>query len=470
MRISSGSYWIWGFSFLLLLSACRKEQFNTSSDAIISVSSDTIRFDTVFTTMGSFTQSFKVFNNNDQKLMLSTIRLMGADSSNFHININGTSASQLSNIEMEPEDSLYVFVTVTIDPTTASLPFLINDSIHIAWNGNEKFIHLEAFGQNAHFVDHGTITGQETWNNDLPYVILNSLYIAPDATLTVNPGCKIFNHADAPIIVDGSLKVNGEKDNEVIFNGDRLDPDYRDLPASWPGMIFRTESKDNVIQFAIIKNAYQAISITAPSSNNNPKLNLHQCIIDNAYANGIFASNSSIDADNTLISNCGKNLEIEFGGLYNFTNCTMAAYSNAYLLHSQPVLQLNNYSYASGNLNTKPLQASFINSIFWGESGNIVNEIVVSKEGTDVFDVNFNNCIHKNENLPTNAVFANSINNISPQFDSIDVEHRYYDFRTSLNPLAPGIDQGAATNFNYDLDHTPRMSGTATDIGCYERQ
>ena len=126
------------------------------------------------------------------------------------------------------------------------------------------------------------------WTNNLPYVILGSIRIDTTATLTIQPGCRIYSHATAPFIVDGTLTVIGTKINPVIFTGDRLDEGYKDLPASWPGIYFRGSSKNNVLTYAVVKNAYQAIVIEKPSINANPKLILRQCIVDNAYDAGIF--------------------------------------------------------------------------------------------------------------------------------------------------------------------------------------
>jgi hypothetical protein len=42
-----------------------------------------------------------------------------------------------------------------------------------------------------------------------------------------------------------------------------------------------------VLNYAVIKNAYQAIALQDPSSNANPKLTLNECIIDNAFDAGI---------------------------------------------------------------------------------------------------------------------------------------------------------------------------------------
>ncbi|MEJ7683489.1 MAG: hypothetical protein WKG06_37660 [Segetibacter sp.] len=115
-----------GFAIVLLILialSCTKTSFITSPNASLSFSTDTLHFDTVFTTTGSVTQSFKIFNQNDQKLRLSQIRLMAGASSPFKINVDGTAGANFSDVELEPNDSVYVFVSVTINPNVADLPF-----------------------------------------------------------------------------------------------------------------------------------------------------------------------------------------------------------------------------------------------------------------------------------------------------------------------------------------------------------
>jgi len=112
-------------------------------------------------------------------------------------------------------------------------------------------------------------------------------------TLTIPPGTKIYAHANAPIIVDGSINAIGDAFNKITFSGNRLDAPYNDFPASWPGIIFRSSSIDNIFQFVEIKNAYQAMVVDQPATNSNPKLLLLQCSISNAYDAGILAINTA---------------------------------------------------------------------------------------------------------------------------------------------------------------------------------
>src|SRR6266705_5856518 len=78
--------------------SCKKDSFITSANAFISISADTLHFDTVFTSVGSVTQSFKIFNLNDQKLRISKIELAGGATSAFNINVNGAAGFSFSDI------------------------------------------------------------------------------------------------------------------------------------------------------------------------------------------------------------------------------------------------------------------------------------------------------------------------------------------------------------------------------------
>ncbi len=158
-------------SAVMLLTACRKDSFITSADARITITADTLKYDTVFVARGSVTQLFKIVNENNQKLRLSSVRLMGGTSSAFKINIDGISTVEATNVEIEANDSIYVFVQVNVNPNTANLPFVIRDSIQVNYNGNKRLVQLEAWGQNAHFYRNKEVIADETWNNDLPYVI-----------------------------------------------------------------------------------------------------------------------------------------------------------------------------------------------------------------------------------------------------------------------------------------------------------
>ncbi|MCM5529466.1 hypothetical protein [Parasegetibacter sp. NRK P23] len=454
-------------ALLPVLLSCNKESFITGKEARLGISADSLLFDTVFTTTGSVTKVFKLFNNNDQKLRLSEVTLAGGTNSPFKINIDGMATHTARDIELEANDSMYVFVNVSISANGDNQPFILSDSIKIAFNGNETFVQLQAWGRNARFLRNHTIGADEVWDNTRPYVILGPLQVDTAVTLTILEGTQVYLHADAAFIVDGTLKVKGTKKDSVVFRGDRLDETYRDLPGSWPGIIFRGESKENELEWTHILNSYQALIVDGPAPGTQPKLRLRQCVISNIYDAGILAQASSVEAENCLITNCGSNISLELGGDYRFTHCTIASYGNNYIQHKTPVVRLLNHAVIGGTEVTVPLYAGFTNCIFWGENGNVDNEIFAERKGTTPFEVNIRNCLYKAKT--ENALFnvMSSVKNTAPAFDSINTASRYYNFR--LKEGSPALNIGAATGIVFDLDGNNRQVGPP-DAGCYEKQ
>jgi hypothetical protein len=455
------------FSLILvvLISCSKKEGFITSPDAQISVSVDTVFFDTVFTSSGSITQTLKIFNNNDRKLKLSEVELMGGASSPFRINVGGIEGPLVNDTDIEANDSTYVFITVSIDPTSDKNPFVVRDSLRVSYNGNNTFVQLNAYGQNARYLKGEVISTSTTWDATLPYVILDGILVAEGVTLTIEKGTRIHMHADAPFLVDGTLVTNGTKTDSVTFQGDRLDNDYKDLPASWPGIYFRNSSTSNSLRYTIIKNGYQGV-IAGQANGSFPKLSLNECTIDNIYDAALTGINSSIRALNCLITNSGLNVLLVNGGNYEISHCTVASYSNVFIPHKRPVLVISNWD-STNQVNTYDLQATLTNNIFWGDQGNVENEVVVFRRGPNPFSVTLENCLYKAATPPNHVNSVNNLVNQPPLFDTIDENGKFYDFRISKG-RSPAIDKGKPLGVPTDLDGLPR--GIPPDIGCYEKQ
>ena len=459
-------------AIILFTICCKKEGFITAKSARLATSVDTVYLDTLFTSVGSVTQSFRIFNNNDQKLRVGSVLLKGGISSAFRINVDGVPGPVINDIEIDANDSVHVFVTAKIDPTATNIPFVVQDSILIAYNGNEKWVQLEAWGRNANFYRSKVITGNESWTKNKPYVVLGGLLVAPGATLTILEGTEIFVHADAPIIVDGTLKVLGDKydSTRVVISGDRLDEPYKNFPAGWPGIFFRDSSRNNELNFLTVRNAYQGIVALQPAPGSTPKLILNETIVDNCYEAGILAIQSSVRAKNCLISNCGKNLVLVNGGNHEFSHCSVVGISNPFIAHNDPVLFLTNFIQNGSTLVSNPLSAVFKNCIFWGENGTTEDEVVVDKQGSASLNVDFQNCLWKVKKDPTSTQGVKSSNviaNQDPAFDSINVQKNFYNFR--LKDLSPAVNKGIHSGILIDLDGNPRPIGIP-DMGCYEKQ
>jgi hypothetical protein len=458
-------------SFFLLITSCKKESFITSGDALLRASEDTLHFDTVFTTLGSTTQYLKLFNQNDAKLNISSIELMGGASSFFKLNVDGLSGTSFKNIEMEANDSLYFFASVRIDPNIANLPFLVRDSIKIEFNGNTKWIQLEAYGKNAKFMKDVVVTKDSSFTNDKPIVILGSLVVNYGKTLTIKKGTNIYIHPNAPIIIDGTLIAIGDTaaSDKIVFQGIRIDAPYKDYPGSWPGIYFRDNSKDNVLQHCILKNAYQGTIAINPSINSNPKITLNECVFDNIYDVAIGATNSSVTGRNCLVSNVGTGFAAISGGNYNFNHCTFVSISNYYLPHKKPLIVLSNTNENDVSFNS--LIATVDNSIIYGEGGFVDDEIQTVKKAGIVFTASMKNVLYKYKTIPADIIFTNALTAKDPLFTTIDYNKRIYDFK--LKDGSPCIDAATTatgSTLTFDLNGKPRPVGSFADIGCYEKQ
>lgn len=451
---------------LCLLAACSRKDFTTDGAVKLSLERDTLRFDTVFATTGSTTRFIKIFNNNSDGIRLQLVRLGGGAASPFKINVNGTVGPVINNLSVNAGDSAYLFATVTINPNAAAQPFVVRDSVALEYNGNTQWIQLEAYGQNARFLRNAVISGTQTWDNRLPYVLSGTFTVDTNATLTIGPGTRIYTNARTPILVHGSLQVLGTAgdSNQVQFRSDRLDAPYNDYPAGYPGIVFSAASKNNRVQFAQISNAYQAVVVAGPNSGAGPKLQLWETVIQNCYDAAVLAGGTSIDARNVVVRNSGKGVQLLAGGDYNFTHCTLASFGDAFITHKDPTLVINNGTTTGG----AALNALFTNCIIWGDSSGLVpNEVVINRTGSTAFNVRFNAVLWRVKDAPAQATITAAINNQSPQFDSINISKRIYNLR--LSAASPAINKGVATAVTFDADGKPRAVGVP-DLGAYERQ
>ena len=167
-----------------------------------------------------------------------------------------------------------------------------------------------------------------------------------------------------------------------------------------------------------------------------------------------------------MISNCGKNILLAKGGDYQFTHCTVVTYANTFIDHRDPVLFVSNYVNVNNNPVTANLNALFRNCIFWGENGLVDNEVIVSKSGSTIFNVNFDYNLWKVQTPPANITSNQIINNQAPLFDSVNAFKNYYDFRLKVS--SPAINKGVNAGVVIDLDGKPRPVGLP-DLGCFEK-
>ena len=456
--------------FILLLagilivqfSCKKKDKIDTNSSLRLSFSSDTVFFDTVFSTIGSITQRLIVYNNNDNKVSISQINLAGGQASNYRINIDGDSSLVVSNIEIPGHDSIFIFIRVTVDPNNQNTPFVVADSILFSLNGNLQDVNLVAWGQNARFMKQVTLKGNIVWDSLKPYVIYGYLQVDTSSSLLIMPGSKVYFHKYAYFAVayDASLKVLGNLEHPVRFQGDRLDPFYRDLPGQWFGIFFESGSKEHEINYAIIKNSIFGIQIGVPGISAEPMLKLHNTIIQNTTSDAIFAYASSIVSTNCVIgNNGGAALWVEKGGSYDFRQLTIGNYWGSSVRFS-PSLNIKNFSYDTlGNKVPGPLTKTFFgNSIIYGSE---VDEVLLDQMNAVPFEIVFDHSLLKTETSLTDpqryiGCFANE--------DPLFVNPLSYNFR--IDSLSPVIDKGIQMGVPFDIEGVER--GTTPDLGAYQ--
>jgi hypothetical protein len=459
-----------------LFFSCQPERsFIEESDARLEFTVDTLFFDTVFTTIGTTTEAFKVKNPHKQFIKIDEIRLAGGAFSVFRINVDGASGLRFSDLELAPHDSMYIFVEATLDPNGSDEILRIQDSIVFRANGNIQDVDLVAWGQDVHMIGGEIINQNTTWTAGKPYLIIDYLYVDSLSTLSIDPGVKVHLHKDALIYVNGSMQVNGTLDEPVLFGGDRLEEFYEHMPGQW-GLIYFTEnSHGNRISYAEIRNGTIGILISArPESGLLPDLHLDNTLISRMSSSGIYALNASISAENLVVGDCGGScVSLNYGGDYHFTHCTLANYwPGGFAPRSLPALWLADYFVTYDENNDLVLYSGgeFENAVFENSiiGGSRTMELLI--ESYDNLQLNYliDHCltrIHEDSvRYLEDPLITNIINNEDPLFDSIPVIYE-------LDSLSPAIDAGLrdhAEGLPLDLNGNNRLDDFAPDLGAYE--
>jgi hypothetical protein len=485
------------FIAFVFINSCKKDDFETGN-ASLSFSEDTIIFDTVFTTVGSATQVFTVYNNGDKPVKVSSIRIAGGNNSNFRLNVDGVPGKSFTDVEIGANDSIWLFAEVTVDPNNQNpaVPMVITDSIIFSANGFEENVKLVAWGIDAYFYNpppNSTLGNffllncNDVWDKDKPHVIYGSALVDSGCTLTINAGAQVHFHPGSRLIVctGGTLLVNGTLQENVTIQGDRLGEDYKDIPGQWDRIwLSNINLHNNVvspgprncsIKYAIIKNGTIGLQAdTTPDNNpNNLSLDLQNTIVKNFSAYGAAFQGARVNAYNSVFANCGQSTAaLLLGGTYKFYQCTFADYwENGN--RTTPAVFLNNY-YGGG---VRPLDAYFGNCII---HGNIDNELGLdSFPSGNQFGYLFDHAIIKVENTFTMdaghypAVLRAEGNTNDPKF--ADIENNNYEL-DSLSSAA--IDKGdpniplinSILDFDLKGNARPAIGTSVPDLGAYERR
>jgi hypothetical protein len=470
----------------LFLSSCKEDSIFTGNDAMVSFSTDTLTFDTVFVTFGSTTKHFKIFNPYDKSLRLSSVRLLNqATNGNFRINVDGVSGDA-TDVIILPKDSIYVFVEVTVDPNAQNLPFVIEDYVEVVVNGNVQTILLQAWGQNAYFHYRETIQNAN-WLADKPHVIVGGYDTAIDAfhpglivegQLNIPPGTDIYIYNNSAIFVDenASIRAQGTASNPIRFEGVRLESFYDGLPGQWLGIFIFRNSTGNIFEHVIIDETSYGINLgvidtcdlTTATNNSRPEVELNQVVIRNSFNNALFSFNSVVRAKNCLFYNSVEELvALGLGGDYRFSQCTFFNGGSVAVNHNAPNLLLSNFAEGCGQFVVGALnEATFTNCIIYG---SLDEELSINQDSAGTFNFLFDHCLIKTEEDTAGSQYQTIILNQNPLFEST-VSDSF-----QLMPGSPAIDAGTNSfpggiTINNDLYGGTRPQGSGYDLGAIESQ
>ena len=441
----------------LSMVSCKKN--NLLSKKNLSFSVDTLVFDTVFTTIGSTTKQFKIYNKESKTVQIDEIELVGGESSPFRMNVDGLMGTKMTNIKLEGKDSLFVFVEVTLDINSQSLPLIIEDSIRFRTNGKDQYVKLAVWGQDAYF--HYKDLNEGTWPNDKPHVIYGYAAVDSAKTLNIQAGSQVHLHKNAIFYVyKSTLNVQGTIDNEVVFQGDRLEQDYQDISGQYYGIYFQ-EAKPSTIDYAIIKNGTSGVHLFSEDpTNTGYTLTMTNTIIQNQARYGVFIySGAKVKAENCIISKNGTHaLLVLEGGDFNFNHCDLLGYGAS----PNPAVGISNFftNYQTATTNVGSINEGVLYNCV--VSGSLATEMAIDTIQLAGVTLNFDfkNCLIKSETIQTDSFYQSIIWNNNPLFTDPSI----YDFSFLVNSPLNG--NGFATSVITDIFGNPRNN--PPDIGAIE--
>ncbi|MBD5343249.1 MAG: hypothetical protein HDR93_08390 [Bacteroides sp.] len=380
-------------AILFSLTACIEDGFDTRPSAQPSFSVEELDMGVQFTENPSPTAMLMIYNRNSKQINLSQVNLRSGE--HFRINVDGRSGSEFRDVEIRPNDSIYVFVECTLPVTPTAQPLEMTDMLDVITNGVTRSVPIKALAQNVARHRAEVISGSVTWTDELPHVIFDTLRVAPGATLTLAPGAALLFHDKAALKVEGTLLSLGTAADPVILRGDRTgnvvaDISYDVMSAQWHGVDFARGSSGNRLSHTEIVNTVNGVTLDSLVD-----LTLENSRVYNSASTIISARGGArIRALGSELSNAASALLLLEGGDYQFFRSTLA---NWYLF-SWPDMAIVEF------LDPDNTHAEFANSIIYGrdtpvghysdtpETADIwFRRVCFDVEGSD--DARFLNCL-----------------------------------------------------------------------------
>ena len=462
--------------------ACKKNnQINPDASLKLSFSTDTLLFDTVFTSLGSATHQLRIYNPNSDDLKISSIRLLGGESSPYRLNLDGENNIEFYDKIIPAKDSLFSFLRVTINPNDLNTPFVVEDELEFITNGNTQIVKLLAWGQNANYIVankvvtlgnvkypyHVVADSLQTtvWTNERPYVIYGWALINSWGTLKIEEGTRIYCHQGSGIFSwsDGQLIISGTAENPVIIQGDRLEAYYNDTPGQWEQILMMDgrAGADHRISHAIIRNGTIGLNCQSSLKVTECALRIDNTIIENQSGYGLYSILYPVEAKNFVIANCGFANFWAFGGDYRFVHGTFADYWQDQHNNNIAISVANRAIDGNEELFYYPFHMEMDNCIVYGkQKDEFSTAFGPDADSTFILD----HCLIKSEKFNGGmAGFSHCLFNLEPYF--VD-ELRDYHIDSIASPVIGTGNPLFGNEVPYDLDGVLRVG--APDIGAYQ--
>lgn len=446
---------------------CISDDFTDSPSDLLTFSSDTLRFDTVFTDLGTPTARLKVYNRASKSINISSIRMRNDDGV-FTMNVDGQSGKEFENVEIRANDSIFVFVECFIDENNDSRPFKVEGMMDFLTNGVTQTVTLEAYGQNVRRLRGVTLENDMTFTDEMPYVVFDTLRVAKGATLTLNPGTRLLFHDKGMLQVDGCLLALGETGKMIEMRGDRLDnvlPDtgYEILAGQWQGVRFGAESFGNRMEYVEMQSSVHGVIADSCGILDRNKLTIVNSWLHNSQGNVLRSEHAWVDAYGCCFSDAGEATVYLRGGVHDFVQCTMANYY-LFAISSESILTLSHLSWEDSSGVSNPLmKANFNNCIIYGMTSPITPGDL---GGTEVYLRN----VLLGVNGSDDDHFISCLWDEDPMFETIRNDY-YFNYR--LKEDSPAIGAGNPAYITpqclVDMDGVDRLEWGNPTLGAYAR-
>ena len=328
------------FLFLTIVAAvvaCSDDDtFTTSTSARLTLGVDSVKMDTVFSTVGSRTYDFWVYNNAGDGIRLKSVRLKQGNQTGFRVNVDGvyldnSMGSIVNDLELRKNDSIRVFVELTAPENGQQEPQLIEDEIIFKLeSGVEQRVVLQGHAWDALFLRDMVVRNDSLIESSRPVVVYGGLRVDSAATLTIR-NTTLYFHDGMGIEVYGRLVTDS-----VVMRGDRLDYMFDYLPydrvsGQWGktgGVVIHKQSTNNVLRNTEIRNAgkFGVLCDSAAFDENVLRLDMERCVVHNCAGAGVVSFNSNIRLYQCQISNMKGDCVQVVGGLADIRRCTLAQF------------------------------------------------------------------------------------------------------------------------------------------------